>query len=142
MSDLEGLDATGLGTGFFNPNWPNGGFRCKTLTVCGTQQACIYFSQRSGSLQSGEASYYDGDTVHNPPRPVKLYLGMGAASQCGELNFGITAGQSFVMTYDGGRVLRVYVPAITTTQATLWVGSDGSTYFDANLTQLAQASPP
>jgi len=46
------------------------------------------------------------------------------------------------VTYDGGQTKNVYLPQITGgDDRNLYIGSDGSTYWDRDLCDLAQSSP-
>ncbi len=130
VADLEHIDTTNL-IGF------NVGFRCKSLTVCGAQQSCIYYSDYLGSIQSSEVAYSDGLTLGSPAA-VKVKLDGGAASQCGNPAVILPAGQSITIKFDGGRSRRVFFPAFTGTSLTLYVREDGATCTDAALTQVAQ----
>ncbi len=51
---------------------------------------------------------------------------------------GIPAGDSLEITYDGGQRLAIYLPRITEEPSILYVATDGSTYYDEELTKLAQ----
>ncbi len=53
----------------------------------------------------------------------------------------IQAGDTLEIIYDGRQILTAYLPAITENTDALHVASDGSTYYDENLTQLAQSVP-
>jgi len=45
------------------------------------------------------------------------------------------------LTYDGGKTIKVYLPAVTTYAANdFYIAEDGSTYYDAALTQLARGA--
>jgi hypothetical protein len=129
ISDLLGISAMSL------PGFNVVGFRCKSLVVCGVNQTCHYSAGRLGSLQSAEERFYDADVI--APGPVRLRVGPGAASQCGNPPFKILRGDFVELVYDGGRRLRVALPAFGGRELSLYVALDGSTYWDRELTSLA-----
>ncbi|HPJ73115.1 MAG TPA: hypothetical protein PK636_10550, partial [bacterium] len=53
--------------------------------------------------------------------------------------FSVQTGDNLLVTYDGGRQKRVYLPHLTG-YAQLYVADDGSTYYDGGLTSPAQAA--
>ena len=50
----------------------------------------------------------------------------------------IPAGDRLEITYDGGKRLAIYLPRITEDPSILYVATDGSTYYDKELTKPAQ----
>jgi len=130
IADITDLDAAGL-PGFNAP-----GFRCKALSVCSIGQSCIYYDQHLGSLQSSETTFTDGVSLLDP-QAVFVRIYGGAASQCGDPAFTLTAGESLVVLHDGTQH-SVLFPATTSTSLTLYVREDGATFYDAALTQPAQ----
>jgi hypothetical protein len=128
FGDLEGLSVEGF-PGF------DLGFRCKSLSVCTISQPCFYFQGRLGSRQSSEALYYDGEVVS--AAPIKLRVGAGAASQCGNPPVKILSGNWIELVFDGGRRLRVALPSYGGKELQLFVAADGATYWDRDLTSLA-----
>jgi hypothetical protein len=132
IADLTGIDVAGL-TGF------DVGFRCKSLSVCGVSQNCIYFSETLGSRQSSESTYTDGASFPDGVA-VKVNLDVGAASQCQNPSVTIPAGASIIVAF-GTRKVRIYFPAFMGTSLLLFVREDGATFKDAGLTQLLQKAP-
>jgi hypothetical protein len=134
ISDLTGIDTSSL-PGF------NLGFRCKALTVCSPEESCIYYTAKLGSIQSTEATdaYADGAELA-PAVATKIGIDVGAASQCGNPPLQIVEGESIVLSFDGTS-LRVFFPKVIDTAVVLFVRSDGATFYDAALTQLAYAPP-
>jgi hypothetical protein len=53
----------------------------------------------------------------------------------------LAAGNYVTLTYDTSRSVKVYLPAFTGPDLTLYVSMNGSTYKDAALTQLAAQAP-
>jgi hypothetical protein len=99
-----------------------------------------HFADTLGHRQSSEATFYDG--AEALPAPAKLMLQGGAASQCSTQSVSIAAGESLGLMFDGGKKLTVYLPAFTGTgELTLYIASDGSTFYDAALTMPARLSP-
>ncbi|HEY7374075.1 MAG TPA: hypothetical protein VIF57_18080 [Polyangia bacterium] len=134
IGDLQAIDDSGA------PGFDAAGFRCKSLTVCQNASACFYYSQDIlGSLQSAEDTYTDG--VEGAAAAVKLVFAGGAASQCADPAFSLTASDSITLQFDGGKKLAVYLPAFTGTSLTLYLASDGSTFRDAALTMAARLHP-
>jgi hypothetical protein len=136
MSDLTSLDVSTA------PGFDVAGFRCKAFVVCGAAMSCVYFAvdQNLGHRQSAEAMYYDGTAV-TPGVPVKIWVTGGAQSGCVDANVTFAAGNYVTLTFDMGKSLKVYLPAFTGKEITLYVSQNGSTYRDAALTQLAAAAP-
>jgi hypothetical protein len=130
IADLEAIYAGNLNG--FNA----AGFRCKSLSVCGVAQGCIYYTGFLGSVQSKDDAYSDGDEL-NEPQAVKIRIAGGAQSMCSGVDFTITQGETLKLTYDGQHALLVYFPKFTGTELTLYVAANGTTYTDAALTQPA-----
>jgi hypothetical protein len=131
ISDLQAIDVGDA------PGFDATGFRCKSLTICPNSSGCVYYStDMFGSLQSMESTYTDGAEVAQPA-PTKLHLDIGAASQCGNPAVTFTANDSITIQFDGGKKLVVLLPAFMGTSLSLYIATDGSTYYDAALTQPA-----
>jgi hypothetical protein len=132
IADLIGINALSLDG--FNAV----GLRCKSLTVCGVSQSCIYCSGFLGSIQSTEDTYSDGDEL-DQGEAVKIRIAQGAQSMCLSAPFAIDDGESITLAYNDGQMLIVYFPLFQGVELELYVADDGSTYYDAELTQLARA---
>jgi len=133
IADLTAIDATNA-SGF-----ANAGFRCKSLTLCPAGTACLYYStDMFGSVQSGEMTYTDGIELPDTPKPVELRIDTGAASQCGNPAITLKASDSITIVFDASRRLSVALPDFSGTSLTLYVASDGSTFYDAALTMPAR----
>jgi len=61
--------------------------------------------------------------------------------QTEEEEIAIEAGDYVTVTYDGGQTKKVYFPSFSGDEQWLYVGADGSTYWDAGLCELAQGPP-
>src|SRR5262249_6051614 len=136
IADLTGMDAS-MAPGFDAP-----GFRCKSMAICGIAGSCVYYANDTlGSLQSAETTYTDGAETATPA-PVKLRIDGGAASQCNNPAITLKDGDYIAISYDAAPTkLAVYLPAFTGTSLTVYVASDGSTFYDAALTQPARLRP-
>lgn len=133
IADLEAIDAVKL-TGVHAT-----GFRCKSLTICGNSQTCAYYTGFLGSVQAQEEAYSDGDELDDP-LAVKVRIGNGAQSdpnQCASSLFTLQPGQFAKLTHDGGHTVQVYFPEFSGPELVLYIHANGSTYWDAALTQLA-----
>ena len=118
ISDLEGLSIQ-------NPR-------------SGTDYGAIFlFGNVSGSVSSWGLIYDNENTLYD------MYTGWGQVKlrsiTLGE--YSTQAGDSILLTYDGGKKKRVYLPELSGYQE-LYVGFDGSTYFDQWLRQTAQEALP
>jgi hypothetical protein len=135
MVDLLEMNADNL------PGFSLLGYRCKSLTICAVSQGCVDYdtADNLGSLQSGEAAYYDGSALAEP-ESVKLRIGAGAQTQCGDPDVVLNAGENIDLTFESGQAT-VYFPAFTGNELILFIAADGATYHDAALTQLAQPPP-
>ena len=122
------------------PGFDATGFRCKALSVCGTGASCVDDATDTlGEVQSAEAAYQDGAEL--APAPVKLRLDGGAASQCGNPPVTFKAGDYVTLVFDSSPKLAVYLPAFLGISLTLYIASDGSTFYDAGLTMPAALAP-
>ena len=137
LSDVTGLDVTKF-VGFNTVPGLDGGsnFRCKTITVCGVAQNCIYYGEMLGSLESGEAMFYDGVAI-GAGAAVKISLAGGAASQCLNPSVTIQSGESILVT-SGTQTKRIFLPAFVGTDFVFYVREDGATFKDAGLTMMLQ----
>jgi hypothetical protein len=134
IADLTMIDAMYL-DGFHAA-----GFRCKSLSVCGVMQQCIYYSSFLGSVQSAEAAYSDGDLLADG-QAVKIRIANGAKSDCTDTPVSIDDGESIILGFNNGQQLWVYFPPYQGQELVLYVATDGSTYYDAEMTELARSRP-
>jgi hypothetical protein len=132
IQDLQGINTSSL------PGFDAAGFRAKALNVCGTSQMTCTYSANLGYVFSQEPTYYDG--TGTTLVPVKIVIGVGAASQCGDPNIQIASGQYITITYDGGKMLAIPFPAFCGKSLTLYVAANGATFYDPALTQLAHGA--
>lgn len=79
------------------------------------------------TIEDGRTIYSNGTSSNHPSPLIITYYGPDA----------VEAGSSLEITFDGGETADIYLPALLTT-TTLQVGVDGSTYYDADQTILAQ----
>lgn len=80
-----------------------------------------------------DSTFYDGNADSIPSR-FFLYVDV---NDCGCIS--IADGETLSITYDGGQALMLHLPAVNA--GYLYVADDGSTYWDAALTNLAKAAP-
>lgn len=103
-----------------------------------------------GQVFDNSNEYQDGGSVESLLR-VSIIINQGYEDLERE-DVNIQPGDRVELTYDGGRRLVVYLPKITHKdlifipdpglyEFELYVASDGSTYYDKKLTQLAQPTP-
>ena len=93
-----------------------------------------------GSLQSAEDTFTDGMEAATPT-VVRMSIDGGAASQCGNPAITFTADEFLTLTAEGGKKVPVYLPAFMGVSLTLYIASDGSTYYDAAFTMPARLRP-
>ncbi len=97
-----------------------------------------FYDKGSGRGALRIQSFLYSDCIPREPRcgaarsPRTSLQGLGGNAQTGDNLF---------ITYDGGQKKHVYLPPLSTFTE-LYVGSDGSTYYDAGLTQTAQEALP
>jgi hypothetical protein len=84
--------------------------------------------------------FYDGEELVDHERVV-LKIATGADSRCGDPIITVAVGESLRIVASDGRELDVWLPAWTGREAWLWVGDDGRTYWDYDLTMLAGDRP-
>lgn len=99
------------------------------------------FNQHLASLTFLPEPLFD-DAGTPLPEPIQVVL--IALSEEGEIILNIKAGDRVNVTFDGGQQVTLFLPALTVKPVTdfnLFPATDGSTYFDVALTQLAQAAP-
>ena len=87
-----------------------------------------------GYIYDNENAYFFEYTWPNQATAIKI-------SSDNEV-YNIQTGDWVAFTYDGGQAVNVYPPAITGSDTVYYyIGSDGATYLDSTLTQLAKAVP-
>lgn len=89
------------------------------------------------ALDNNQEGYVDVGTVYEPPGSIVMEF----ISNFLAIPLSIDEGNRVTLTYDGGQELIVYLPAIRE-RTSLYVASDGSTYYNKTLTKLAQSAPP
>ncbi len=113
------------------------------ITTISSQGLEVFF----GQVFDNSNEYQDGIAAESLQR-VCILPGQDRDYEWVEVD--IQAGDRVELTYDGGRRLLIYLPKITHKDLVLnkglyaivlYVASDGSTYYDAKLTQLAQSAP-
>ena len=124
IGDLQAIDDSGA------PGFDAAMFRCMALTICQNSSSCVYFAtDMLGSAQSADDVYNDGAEL--TPAAVKLSISTGAQSQCVNPSVTFTESQYIVLTFDGGKQLKVYLPMFMGNSLTLYIATDGSTFRDA-----------
>ena len=89
-----------------------------------------------GIVNDNGNGFTDGGS-YTPAQAVGVWVGRDSE------DFAIQAGDYVTVTYDGGLTANVYFPAISgQSDQWLYVGADGSTYWDKGMCDLAQAAPP
>jgi hypothetical protein len=118
------------------------------FVVCGVGMTCVYYMpppgqppSNLGHRQSADPTYVDGTTA-TPAVPAEIRVMIGAQSMCMNPAVTFAAGNYVTLTFDAGKVQRVYLSAFTGTDLTLYVSQNGSTYRDAALTMFAAGPPP
>ncbi|MBD3260050.1 PQQ-binding-like beta-propeller repeat protein [Candidatus Woesearchaeota archaeon] len=106
-----------------------------TFLLKGTQSGPGWSKGRVSVSMNGIA---DASAFSYPSTVEQMYVWVThSSSLCPK---GITAGEYITIKYNGGHKLNVYFPNITQDNLILYIAQDGSTYYDANLTQLAQGA--
>lgn len=89
-----------------------------------------------GSVQDNSNYYEDTGNVSRWRRPVCIMVYEEKEP------IALQAGDKLKITYDGGQSLTIYLPGqIMDEETHLYIATDGSTYYNKRLTQLAQAAP-
>lgn len=89
-----------------------------------------------GSIEDDVNEFADEEEPLNKSVNVRL------AIECNNpTGIGIQAGDTLEITYNGGKRLTIYLPAVTEDIHWLYVATDGSTYYNEALTQPAQLAP-
>lgn len=88
------------------------------------------------ALDNNQEGYVDVGTVYEPPGSIAMEF----ISNFLAIPLSIDEGNSVTLTYDGGQELSVYLPVIRG-RTSLYIASDGSTYYNRRLTKLAQKAP-
>ncbi len=106
-----------------------------------TDGFAYYFGDAEDPLVRPLAAIYDSNNVFidldsYAPCPIGVYLARDGAA------IAIQAGDTVTLTRDDYTTMKVYLPAIDSdSDVMLYLGADGSTYWDAGLCTLAQAPP-
>ena len=75
---------------------------------------------------------------HVTPGSLRFEIGISAPG----INSDIKAGEIIEIVYDGGQTINVYLPELQgPVKGSVYVATDGSTYWDPALTNLAQSAP-
>lgn len=139
MNDLESIDLSGV-AGF------NLSGNCHAVTVCpDSASSCNYLSAaRLGTKGSTLTGLYTDGTVAGSVARIKVEFNLGADGSCPNTPYTLVAGDTLGLTFDGGKHTTIYLPSFTGGPGglVLWVGDDGSTYYDAARTQVARQAPP
>lgn len=120
-----------------------------TTTRCFIERGWVYvFRDYSGRVffnEEGNGQYDNQNIFHNG---VNIENALALCIEIypdGTNQTVIRAGDTIEIAYDGNQELVVYLPEINITQSDagqiyLYIASDGSTYYDKELTRLAQKS--
>lgn len=122
----------------------NGGWGIAAVSV---DEEC--FLGAIGDFPEGPDPYYDGDICEDAlPIRIEFDVDPDVAPEDWRELFDVPAGYPVQLTFDGSQQLVVYFPHITGDDLVegigcgygiaLYVATDGSTYYDKALTQLAQ----
>ncbi len=85
-----------------------------------------------GTIVDNENSFKDGNSAEEPYRVWFMV-------QSVDESINVHAGDTLEITYDDGQELKIYLPRLVE-DVNLFVATDGSTYYDEALTQLAQSA--
>ncbi len=110
---------------------------------------CDFYVQNTGlyyvgrvagySYRATDENYYDmGYIFKSAAEPGKLIAVLESDHPC---NVRIRKGEFLDIIYDGGKKKRLFFPEINGEKTTLYFAEDGSSYYDADLTQLAEKAP-
>jgi YD repeat-containing protein len=139
IGDLESIDLSRMPG--FNLNTS-----CHAVTVCPDAAGfCRYTStEKLGWKGSYLTAIYGDGAVASPAARIRLEFNLGPDSTCPNTPYTFAAGDTLGLTFDGGKHTTVYLPAFTGGPGSLvlWVGDDGSTYYDAARTLLARQAAP
>ena len=114
-----------------------------TVPRSGIDDGFVYFiggaedplTQTMGSVSDADNAFVKGEEYE--PMPVGVRIVRSAAA-----SITVHAGDTLVIGNLQGEEMKVYLPALETSDdVMLYVGSDGSTYNDAALRNVAQAAP-
>jgi hypothetical protein len=114
-----------------------------TVPRSGIDDGFVYFiggaedplTQTMGSVSDADDAFVKGEEYE--PMPVGVRIVRSAAA-----SITVHAGDTLVIGNLQGEEMKVYLPALETSDdVMLYVGSDGSTYYDAALRNVAQAAP-
>jgi hypothetical protein len=137
FTDLTNIDLTGLTYGQ--------GSSCGDANYIAFRlfnyDKTYYFGERKGVNKTG-CSYGDGNEGTNNAIMMDILAPYG--------NLNIISGDHITITYSGGQTLDIYLPALYIAGGydpnhvpyNLYIGNDGSTYWDQNLTSLGGFPPP
>jgi hypothetical protein len=88
-----------------------------------------------GSVSDGDNTFVGGNQY--VPQAVGIRIVRASAAR-----ITVEAGDSLVIMNAAGEEMKVYLPALDTTEdVMLYPGADGATYHDAGLTSVAQPAP-
>ncbi|MAG38452.1 hypothetical protein CMO90_00005, partial [Candidatus Woesearchaeota archaeon] len=134
ITDLENIDVSNFSSDV-------GCFRAKSYSFCKHADCTHYnaFGHLFGTSSSDEPNSYTDYEEYDTPQMVLFKISVGPASQCGNPPVNISSGEYVTMTYNGGQQLNVYLPQFYGTELVLYVGNDGSTFYDEDLTDVAYA---
>ena len=125
-----------------------------TITRSAEEHGWVYvFRDYTSSVFFNEEGngHFDNQNIFHDGNSSKTALALMIEAYGDACAITVQAGDTLEITYDGGRRLLVYLPRITQENLTLqkwggygfvlYVASDGSTYYDERLIQLAQSVP-
>ena len=109
-------------------------FQAETGTTGDIEENFSHY--RWGSIWDRENTFYS-ETDFSAPYQLRVWIPPGNE------DWNIQAGDYLVLTYDGGQVLRIYLPAVTGSGAgrIYYPDERGSTYIDYSRKNLIQAAP-
>ena len=86
-----------------------------------------------GSIFDSDAAWLRHTDLDSAPVALLIYQNSHPAD--------VRAGDCVAVRYDGGKIVRIYPAPLAGANGTFYVASDGSTYFDPELTRPAGAAP-
>ena len=127
LKDLEDIDLSGLTVqSYGDPIYINFGIEAYTIE---------YRYEKKGAIGLDMNEYHDMYAYND--YPVSLLITKSREEALPD----IYAGDYITITYDGGNTKNIYLPRVCTDQLFLYIGDDGSTYYDRELISLAQSVP-
>lgn len=117
---------------------------CDADVIGSDDSPCHYYPDNDNFGHISAYGWEDGNELLY--KDVAVVLGQGPNSLCWDTEVFISEGSYFEITYDGGKIKRIYLPEMYYENSyshslILFIAEDGSTYYDKELTDLAYLTP-